>query len=119
MLTDSDPVVRMDMHLYAWRCMRALVAAGQASQNPQNLDVQVAMHPARVGMLPRTALWVRSAREVSKQVQQILENRNIAPEKLLAVAPRVSPLVRQNGNSLRARRFPPPPLVPSPGNATV
>ena len=111
-LTDFDPVVRMDMHLYAWRCLRGLVAAAEASTNPNLLEVTVAMHPARLGLLPRTALWVRSAKEVTKQVQRILKEQDMPADALLAQAPRVRDLVKKDGNGLRARLFPPPPLVP-------
>ncbi len=111
-LTDFDPVVRMDMHLYAWQCLRALVAAAEASSNPHLLDARVAMHPARLGMLPRTALWLRSAKEISTQVTRIMQDKGISPDELLEHAPRVRDLVKHQGDRLRTRYFPPPPLVP-------
>lgn len=111
-LTDFDPVVRMDMHLYAWRSMRGLIAAGEASQNPQNLKVRVAMHPARVGMLPRLALWMRSTKEITKQVQDLLKDEDISPEALLAQAPGIKSLVKYDGHTIRTKLFPPPPLAP-------
>lgn len=111
-LTDFDPVVRMDMHLYAWRCLRGLIAAAEASKNPDLLEVQVAMHPARLGLLPRTALWVRSAKEVTTQVRRILKDKDMSSDELLMQAPRVRELVKKDGIGLRARLFPPPPLVP-------
>lgn len=111
-LTDFDPVVRMDMHLYAWQCLRALIAAAEASRNPHLLSARVAMHPARLGMLPRTALWLRSTKEISTQVTRILKNEDIGADELLEQAPRVRDLVKRKGDTLRARLFPPPPLVP-------
>ena len=111
-LTDFDPVVRMDMHLYAWQCLRGIIAAGEASRNPRNLDVRITMHPARLGALPRTALWLRSVKEIRQQVARITKANDLTASELLAQAPGVRPLVKLNGKEARARRFPPPPLVP-------
>ncbi len=111
-LTDFDPVVRMDMHLYAWRCMRGLVAAGEASQFPQNLELRVTMHPARVGLLPRMALWPRSVKEVSAKLAQIMQDNGLSGPELIALAPGIRPLVAKKKDGLRARIFPPPALVP-------
>lgn len=111
-LTDFDPVVRMNMHLYAWQCLRAFVAAGEASNHPENLSVRVAMHPARVGLLPRIVLWPRSVKEIGDQITRITDDQNITTEELLENAPRVRDLTKRVGGTLRPRRFPPPPLVP-------
>jgi len=111
-LTDFDPVVRMDMHVYAWRCLRGLLAAGQASTHPENLKARVAMHPARLGLLPRTALWARSVKEVSAQLERITEDQGLHGTDLLDLAPGIAPLAKVQGDTLKARLFPPPALVP-------
>lgn len=111
-LTDFDPVVRMDMHLYAWRCLRGILAAGEASDHPENLNAQVSMHPARLGMLPRAALWPRSVKEVASQLKSVLEGKKMSPKDLISLAPGVRPLVIVRGETAHARRFPPPNLVP-------
>lgn len=111
-LTDFDPVARMDMHLYAWQCLRAILAAGEASNHPENLKARVAMHPARLGLLPRTALWMRSVKEVTTQLKSVLEGEKLSPADLLKFAPGVRPLVVVSGKKAQARRFPPPNLVP-------
>ncbi|WP_342069848.1 phospholipase D-like domain-containing protein [Yoonia algicola] len=111
-LTDFDPVVRMDMHIYAWRCLRGVIAAAEASHYPQNMQARVAMHPARLGLLPRTALWKRSVKEVSTQVSRILKAKGMTGSALVASAPGVRKLVKSRGEITKARLFPPPPLVP-------
>ncbi len=111
-ITDFDPVVRMDMHLYAWQCLRGLIAAGEASQHPQNLSVRVAMHPARVGLVPRAALWVRSIREIGDQIERITQKQGMSATALMATAPGIRALTTKKGDTLKPRKFPPPPLVP-------
>ncbi len=111
-LTDFDPVVRMDMHLYAWQCLRGLIAAGEASQHPQNLIASVAMHPARVGILPRCLLWPRSVKEIGDQIKRIAQNKGLSGRDLMEAAPGLKALTRLDGDTLKPRLFPPPPLVP-------
>ncbi|EBA11149.1 phospholipase D-like domain-containing protein [Roseobacter sp. CCS2] len=111
-ITDFDPVVRMDMHYYAWRCLRGLIAAGEASTHPQNLNVRVAMHPARLGMLPRTALWWRSVKEIKAQIDRITGQDDVTVQSLLETAPDIRKLTKKEGDTLKARIFPPPALVP-------
>ena len=111
-LTDFDPVVRMDMHIYAWQCLRGIIAAGQASAHPENLSARVAMHPSRVGWLPRSLLWPRSYKEIGDQLDRIRKNEGLQGDDLLHVGPGVRPLVKNDGDKLKPRKFPPPPLVP-------
>ncbi|SFS21226.1 phospholipase D-like domain-containing protein [Yoonia litorea] len=111
-LTDFDPVVRMGEHRYAWQCFRALAAAGEASDNPDLLTVRVAMHPARVGLLPRTLLWFRSVSEVNAQISRLKDAHQISDTELLHSTPKLPELAHKKGETLRAKMFPPPPLVP-------
>ncbi|WP_420862981.1 phospholipase D family protein [Algirhabdus cladophorae] len=107
-LTDFDPVVRMQEHRYAWRCWRAWTAASQASEHPENLHVSVAMHPARVGLLPRSLLWPRSVKEVQAQLQKMMADVGANLDE----TPYLKDLAIERGGALSARKFPPPQLVP-------
>lgn len=111
-LTDFDPVVRLDMHFRAWSAFRALVAAGQASRHPENLHVNVDMHPARVGLLPRLALWPRTYRELKDALSDLVAENDLTADQLRTSVPRLADLVRERGNHIVPRRFPPLPLVP-------
>lgn len=111
-LTDFDPVVRMEMHHYAWTCYRGLIAAGEASDHPQNLKVRVAMHPARVGLLPRIFLWARSTKEINAQIARVTQAQGISEKELREQAPGIKEFTVWKNGSLKARAFPPPPLVP-------
>lgn len=110
--TDFDPVVCMDMHYYAWQCHKGVVAAGKASDHPENLSMRTLMHPARLGLLPRTALWWRSVKEVRNQVDRLMQDDGISAADLLETAPEIKNLTHRAGEDLRPRMFPPPPLVP-------
>ncbi|WP_133122587.1 phospholipase D-like domain-containing protein [Yoonia maricola] len=107
-LTDFDPVVRMQEHRYAWQCLRALIAASEASNHPKNLNARVAMHPARVGLLPRTLLWPRSFKEVGAQLRKVEEDVGTHLDE----TPYLKDLAVRRGDTLSPRKFPPPPLVP-------
>lgn len=108
--TDFDPVVRMEMHYYAWQCHHALVAAGAASDQPEKLTVETALHPARLGLLPRTALWMRSVQEIRNQLGRLTKKVDI--DDLLETAPQIKHLTKRVGGHLKPRLFPPPALVP-------
>ena len=107
-LTDFDPVVRMQEHRYAWQCLRAFIAAAEATNHPERLNARVAMHPARVGLLPRTLLWPRSFKEVGTQLRKVQEDIGAH----LDGTPYLRDLAVKRGDTLSPRKFPPPPLVP-------
>lgn len=52
-VTDFDPVACPELHQRSWHTMRQFRAAGEAAGRPELLDVDIAMHPARTGLLPR------------------------------------------------------------------
>ncbi len=101
-------VVRMQEHRYAWQCLRAMIAAAEASDHPANLNARVAMHPARVGLLPRTLLWPRSFKEVGAQLRKVEADVGAHLDE----TPYLPELAVQRGDTLKPRKFPPPPLVP-------
>ena len=111
-ITDFDPVARMEMHLASWRSVRALHAAGEASGQGANLKARTAMHPARVGFLPRLALWPRSVSEVNAQLLKLKENVHANADRLSRTAPGLRLLTTMKGKEMTARWYPPPPLVP-------
>ncbi|QXT39102.1 phospholipase D family protein [Gymnodinialimonas ceratoperidinii] len=54
-VSDFDPIVATDEHRRSWRTARQLAALDELSGNAC-LTFRIAMHPARVGYLPRRAL---------------------------------------------------------------
>ncbi len=112
-ITDFDPVVRLENHQYTWRCVRQLHAAAEASRHPELLSVSASMHPARVGLLPRLLLWPRLIKEINAELADAALENDAARDDFLKTAPRLRPMLRNTSDGLRARRFPPPALVPA------
>ncbi|WP_299728058.1 phospholipase D-like domain-containing protein [uncultured Tateyamaria sp.] len=110
-LSDFDPVVRPSMHTYAWECLRGLIAAGEASNHPERLRVRTSMHPARVGILPRLALWARSTREIRNNLIAVNQLSPLDKQDYLDRAPGLKPMVKWRGQDL-IPRLRPPALIP-------
>ncbi|WP_415404417.1 phospholipase D family protein [Tateyamaria sp. SN3-11] len=110
-LSDFDPVARPGMHAYAWACVRGLLAAGEASRNPDLLSARASMHPARVGLLPRFLLWPRSIKEINENLAQVNRKSSAEKDAYLTHSPYLRPMLRWDGDRI-VPRFAPPPLVP-------
>lgn len=110
-LTDFDPVVRPSMHAYAWSCVRGIIAAAEASDHPGALTVRAALHPARVGALPRLFLAPRSLSEISANLADINTGSTAQKQAFLTGVPHLRPLLKWDGDRLKPRMMP-PPLVP-------
>ncbi|WP_342076980.1 phospholipase D family protein [Yoonia sp. SS1-5] len=103
-ISDFDPVIRPDNHRYTWTCIAKLRAAASASQNPSLLDVSGAMHPARVGLLPRLFLWPKLIKQLGNALDGSESLHNV---------PGLRALTRSKVGGPAPRLFPPPPLVPA------
>lgn len=110
-LTDFDPVVRPAMHSGTWQSVRGIIAAGEASRHPENVTVRAAMHPSRVGFLPRLLLAPKSLKEIRDKLADINGKSKTEKEDYLLHVPHLRPLVRWAKDQLRPR-ITPPPLVP-------
>ncbi len=110
-ISDFDPVVRTDNHIYTWACLRRLYAAAELSGAPHLLVASAAMHPARVGYLPRLVLWPRTAKELRQNLAKVNEKPLTERQAFLKKAPHLAPLLRWKNDQLVPRIFP-LPLVP-------
>ena len=70
-ISDFEPIVRPDYHQRAYRCLRLLIAAGEASGRPDNLRAIAALHPAKTGWLPSVVLWPRARTYLRKTVEEL------------------------------------------------
>ncbi|MFQ1702087.1 phospholipase D-like domain-containing protein [Loktanella agnita] len=111
-ITDFDPVACHDLHAGTWSSLRALRAAAEASRHPELLTVSAAMHPARVGLLPRTVLWRRSIKELSQNLEAYNALPKAEAQDRLREVPGLRALVEWKGDKLVPKRGKPPPLVP-------
>ncbi len=110
-ISDFDPVVRMNNHIYTWTCLRRLYAAAEVSGAPHLLQACAAMHPAKVGFLPRLLLWPRTAKEMRKNLAEVNEKPLVERRAFLKRAPSLAPLLTWKNDQLVPRVFP-PPLIP-------
>lgn len=110
-LGDFDPIVGNDLHRLTWASLRALWAAAEASNNPHLLTARAAMHPARVGLLPRMLLWPRLVKELRETLTDSGETDD-QHQHFLRSVPGLAPLVRRGGKRLLPKYLPPPSLVP-------
>ncbi|MEY8838732.1 phospholipase, partial [Cribrihabitans sp. XS_ASV171] len=61
-LTDFDPILATHEHRYSWQSARRMAAVNELSEGA-DFEFRIAMHPARVGFVPRLALRKRVREE--------------------------------------------------------
>jgi phosphatidylserine/phosphatidylglycerophosphate/cardiolipin synthase-like enzyme len=70
-LSDFDPIAGAREHRRAWACKRQLIAAHELAGPKARLEVVVAMHPAKMGWLPRVGLWVKAQEQLQSHCDEI------------------------------------------------
>jgi phospholipase D1/2 len=113
-LTDFDPVVRPVVHARTWRTLRMFHGAAEIAGPGADLRIVPAMHPARVGLLPRLAIWPM----VMKTLRDTCTRLNALPPAeratVLRDSPRLVPwLVTREDGRLRPRYASVPVMVPA------
>lgn len=112
-LSDFDPILAPKLHCASWSARRAFIAAGEAAGSEARLNVVNATHSARVGWLPRLLLWPRTVREVARHARALNAMTSSARLRRLQCSPGLRPWLKTvEGGTLRACKWPPPPLVP-------
>lgn len=109
-ITDFDPIAVNAMHAMTWDAMRGLIAAGEASGHPERLKLRAAMHPARVGAVPRALLWYQTwsrLRDTARQIGALPEEER---EEMLRLRPGLEGHLAYRGGQLVAKRWPIPEL---------
>ncbi|NSX53998.1 phospholipase D-like domain-containing protein [Parasulfitobacter algicola] len=72
-VSDFDPIARPWLHKGTWETMRALRKAAKQSGQEALLTAKAAMHPAKVGVLPRI-IFMKKARDELKNTINILND---------------------------------------------
>ncbi|MEL6800571.1 MAG: phospholipase D-like domain-containing protein [Pseudomonadota bacterium] len=112
-LSDFDPILAPKLHCASWKSRRAFVAAGEVVGPSAKLEVTNAVHAARVGLLPRIALWPRMMKELSRHARDLNGQSAQVRAKRLECSPGLRTwLTEKPGGTLRPRRWPAPPLIP-------
>jgi phospholipase D1/2 len=112
-ITDFDPVARPSLHRYSWACRAACVAAAEASQHPEKLDISVHMHAARVGWPHRLLFMPVTRGKLRVECDRLSGLERDECEACLDTMPGFRRLVRWRRERLSPRAWPPAPLVPA------
>lgn len=112
-LSDFDPILAPDLHRMTWSSKRAFIAAAEMAGPDARLSVVAATHCARVGLLPRILLWPRLVKELGRHADALNDADPQTRARMWETSPGLQDwLVQDRKGRLRAKRWPPPPLVP-------
>lgn len=112
-LTDFDPVVCPGAHRMTWESVARLNATAKESGRPDLMTLIPALHPARLGWLPRALLWPKIASEVRHEAERLNGLREAEAETDLTHMPGFRRYLTGEHPKLRAKRWPVPQLVPA------
>jgi phospholipase D1/2 len=111
-LSDFDPLVAESLHALTWRSVR-MFAALQELAPPGVLCVShAAMHPARLAIAARLALWPRVATMLSQRTREIEAMSPEARERVLRDRPGLAEMIAREKDRLRPKRLRLPQLMP-------
>jgi phosphatidylserine/phosphatidylglycerophosphate/cardiolipin synthase-like enzyme len=91
-LADFDPVAGAAEHRGTWHAVRQLAAAREIAGPQAQLEVIAAMHPAKMGLLPRLLLWAK----IRTQLRSHCKDINALDPDQRARALREMPALRPN-----------------------
>lgn len=113
-IADFDPVVRPEMHRMSWRSRRQFLAAAELAGPEAQLDMRVATHAARTGLLPRLAVWPMVAHRLVRIAARLDAMPPDHRAEAMTEMPGLAPLLRQGADGrVRARWWRPPELLPA------
>lgn len=113
-VSDFDPAARPELHRKTWRTLRHCAAAREAAGAGAVLEAVAAMHPARMGLLPRVLTWPLARRKLARQAGALDALPAAQRERALAEMPGLRARLREDGRGrLRAPLWPPSPVVPA------
>jgi len=111
-ISDFDPIARADYHQNSWASLRAAIAAGEVSGRPDLLQAKTSMHPARVGVVPRVILWLKSWTELRRTVNRVNKQSPAQRERFVTETPFLRRHIGKRHGRLVARLWPVPNLIP-------
>lgn len=112
-ISDFDPIAVPDAHRATWSALRALHAAAELSGRPGLLTARAALHPARIGWLPRMLLWPRACQELGRTATRLNGLPPPQCDTYLREAPGLRRSLRTSAARLAARLWPVPHLYPA------
>lgn len=112
-ITDFDPVARPAIHRLSWRCRAGWLAAAAQSAHPDRLEVDVHMHPARVGWAHRVLFMPVTRKKLREECERLSGLPREECALSLRQMPRFRRMVRIRKGKMWPRFWPPAPLVPA------
>ncbi|MEY8828426.1 phospholipase D-like domain-containing protein [Sedimentitalea sp. XS_ASV28] len=112
-ISDFDPVALPDAHRATWSALRALHTAAELSGRPAQLRARAAMHPARIGLIPRLLLWPGAYLELRGTASQLNELPPSERDTYLREAPGLRKHLAIKAGRLTARLWPVPHVYPA------
>ncbi len=112
-ISDFDPVACPSNHRASWASLRALIAAGEVSGKAHLLQASVAMHPARVGALPKFLFGPKIRAQLAKQAKVLNDMSPARRQRYLEEAPLLRPLMSEDKNGVSPARGRGASLVPA------
>jgi phospholipase D1/2 len=113
-LSDFDPIVAPGLHRSSWKARRGFDEAGRVAGPEAQLNIVNALHPARVGLLPRLLLWPLMIKRLQRAARVLNTGSASDRAQQLQCSPGLRDWLKaDSGGHLSARKWPPPPLVPA------
>lgn len=112
-ISDFDCLLACDVHQGTWSSMRRLAAVREmAGPGAARLNAVAALHPARVGILPRLLMWPKILGEVADTCRKLMDLEPHRRDRSLKEMPGFDEWVCTQKEALLPRRWPLPPLTP-------
>ncbi|WP_311200375.1 phospholipase D family protein [Jannaschia sp. W003] len=112
LLSDFDPVVGTELHGLTWRTMRQAAALAELAGPDARIEAIASLHPARIGVLARLALWPRVDRMLREKAADLLHLERPRRARFLQGHPHLRRLLMVDEDRTGPRRWPLPPLAP-------
>jgi phospholipase D1/2 len=111
-LSDFDPVVGTSLHATTWRSMRAFAALRELAPPGASVEVSASMHPARLAVAVRLALWPRVQKMLGAKAREVMALPPPQRAAYLSLRPGLTGMIAREERHIRPRRLHLPDLKP-------
>jgi phospholipase D1/2 len=111
-LSDFDPLVGEPLHALTWRSLRMLAAVRELAPEGAVVEATAALHPARLAIAARIALWPQVQMMLSQKTREILAMSAHSRALYLRDRPGLAEMVQNEAKRIRPKRLRLPRLAP-------
>ena len=112
LLSDFDPLVGEPLHALTWRSMRMIAALREVAPRGAVVTATAALHPARLAIAARLALWPQVQVLLTQRVRAIEALSDAARDRFLHDRPGLAEMIARERHRVRPRRLRLPRLAP-------